>query len=119
MLGSLIMREHKICAEPNCNNTLDKSAGRGLCGKCYFKHLHRGTLQQFSKHSPINRFEQCFNKIENNCWIWNKSTDTKNYGKFYFQGKLQTASRVAYTLYIGTIPDQMCVLHWEEVALNR
>lgn len=105
------MRTDKICVESNCENIVDYTGGRGLCGQCYHKHRHRGTLQQFTKHSPKDRFEQCFDKQENGCWIWNKAVDTKNYGSFYFQGRLQTASRVSYILYIGLIPDNMCVCH--------
>lgn len=60
----------------------------------------------------IARFEAKFVKVDG-CWNWTASR-RHGYGQFSLGGVLGTmeqAHRVAYTLYIGVIPDGMCILH--------
>lgn len=57
------------------------------------------------------RFEEKFAKSDNGCWMWTASKNQDGYGKFVFSGRLQKAHRVAWTLYVGEIPDGMCILH--------
>jgi len=46
------------------------------------------------------------------CWIWNACLlGPRGYGAFRFRGKTTTAHRVAYILFVGEIPDGLCVDH--------
>jgi hypothetical protein len=44
------------------------------------------------------------------CWEWQGST-SMGYGYLYLDGRQQRAHRVAYMLFVGLIPDDLCVLH--------
>jgi hypothetical protein len=51
---------------------------------------------------------------ENGCWEWQKSVNNSGYGQFRFdgtKGKCRLAHRVSFELYVGDIPDGLCVLH--------
>lgn len=50
-------------------------------------------------------------KSESECWPWNAGRFTQGYGAFKLNGKLVKASRVAFTLSRGPIPDGMMVCH--------
>lgn len=45
------------------------------------------------------------------CWEWTGPVDKKGYGKTYYRGKQERAHRVAYKIFIGNIPEGLCVLH--------
>ena len=45
------------------------------------------------------------------CWEWQGYILRDGYGAFHFQGKRVTASRFAWILAFGEIPQGMCVLH--------
>lgn len=45
------------------------------------------------------------------CWIWKAATNQDGYGRFWFRGKLWLAHRVAYTLFVGSIPDGLVLDH--------
>jgi hypothetical protein len=45
------------------------------------------------------------------CHIWTANTNDKGYGLFNFSGKMMSAHRAAYKLYIGEIPEGLHVLH--------
>ena len=45
------------------------------------------------------------------CWLWTGSLNNRMYGQFSFRGKTTTAHRVAYILFVGEIPDGLCVDH--------
>lgn len=61
--------------------------------------------------------ERFWAKVEktDTCWIWRgcrRSKDPRRaYGQFYFDGRTQTASRVAYMMHVGPIPDGLLVCH--------
>ncbi len=59
------------------------------------------TIERFAKH------------VENGegCKVWTGSKNNKGYGLFRFLGKTTSAHRVAYTLYVGSIPRKKHVLH--------
>jgi hypothetical protein len=44
------------------------------------------------------------------CWLWT-ATQTRGYGRFHFQGRLDVAHRVAYEIAIGQIPDGKVLDH--------
>lgn len=49
--------------------------------------------------------------LKNGCWMYTGGWNAKNYGVFWVDGKSRTAHRVAYELYVGSIPDDLSVLH--------
>jgi len=50
------------------------------------------------------------NKTEG-CWLWTATVSRKGYGKFKVNRRTQMASRVAWLLCVGPIPDGLWVLH--------
>ena len=61
-----------------------------------------GTIQE--------RFESKFTKSEG-CWEWNAYKNSDGYGVIWIIERVQKAHRVAYQLYVGEIPEGMCVCH--------
>lgn len=59
------------------------------------------------------KFEAGFVKGEaDDCWEWTMSKGKKErYGRVWFEGRKHKAHRIAYQLYIGEIPEGMCVCH--------
>lgn len=57
--------------------------------------------------------ERFIEKIDTSgsCWLWKSALHHSGYGLFGMDGRMQTASRVAYKLLVGPIPPDMCVLH--------
>lgn len=45
------------------------------------------------------------------CIIWTRSLDSSGYGNTFFRGRYTSTHRISYQLFIGPIPDGMCVLH--------
>lgn len=45
------------------------------------------------------------------CWEWMRSKKPAGYGTIWDNRKLTTVHRVAYRLWVGPIPDGLCVLH--------
>ena len=45
------------------------------------------------------------------CWVWLAGKSTDGYGRFYYKGKTRNAHRVAYSLYVGTIDDDLVIDH--------
>jgi hypothetical protein len=69
-------------------------------------------------HATKTRFEEKIkleptpdrDRDETPCWRWD--ADTRNgYGRFWLQGRLHSAHRVAYQLYTGEIPDEKPCIH--------
>ena len=56
------------------------------------------------------RFESKFVKGDS-CWEWRAAMNRTGYGHFRVNGKTELAHRVAFQLYVGDIPDGMCVCH--------
>lgn len=60
----------------------------------------------------LERFEAKYIPEPNTgCWLWTSTQQTFGYGAFRFRGGYQKAHRVAWILYRGVIPDNLCVLH--------
>jgi hypothetical protein len=62
----------------------------------------------------IARFEEYVDRSGgvDACHLWTGYCDRKDYGRFFVNGSTkQFSHRVAWELYIGPIPDGMCVLH--------
>lgn len=56
------------------------------------------------------RFEEKFAKLDG-CWEWKAFKSPYGYGKIWIAGRPQLAHRVAYQLYVGEIPEGLCVCH--------
>ena len=58
------------------------------------------------------RFEEKYiPATESGCWLWIAGKNWCGYGKIYVNGKTEGAHRISYQLYVGPIPDGLCVLH--------
>jgi|SRR5579859_1508444 len=62
------------------------------------------------KCSPEQKFFIQVKKTKT-CWLWQGMLCGKGYGKFIFERRLQYAHRVSYQLFVGSIPEGLCVLH--------
>lgn len=61
---------------------------------------------------PIRvRFEKKFTKVDGGCWEWDACKNEYGYGVFSYEGKPMQAHRVSWEIYVGSKPDNMCVLH--------
>ena len=56
------------------------------------------------------RFESKFSKTDG-CWEWTGCKDRCGYGQIKIAGRMHSAHRTAYQLYVGIIPDGLCVCH--------
>lgn len=63
------------------------------------------------------RFEEKFTKPADGCWLWTGAPLSSGYGRIRVGGKTLRAHRVSYALYVGEIPDGLCVLHACDVRL--
>lgn len=62
--------------------------------------------------SDIERFEEKYITEPNSgCWLWDASALKSGYGQFWLNNKMIKAHRVSYSLYKGSIPTGMHVLH--------
>lgn len=59
---------------------------------------------------PLKRFLSKVTKTDH-CWIWRANRTQSGYGTFGFRRKVWRAHRVSYVLFIGEIPDGICVCH--------
>jgi hypothetical protein len=60
------------------------------------------------------RFEAKFvRRGADDCWLWTAARDRYGYGRIGVGGarNIDKAHRVSYRLYVGPIPDGLCVLH--------
>jgi hypothetical protein len=68
------------------------------------EHLFAKTL--------INRFWAMVNKGEDNeCWLWEGTRNEDGYGNIQINNHCEKAHRLSYELFIGNIPEGMCVCH--------
>lgn len=58
-----------------------------------------------------DRFTSKFVVRSDGCWEWAGSRTPNGYGRFWFDGRLWLAHRVAYTLLVGPIPDGLQLDH--------
>lgn len=50
-------------------------------------------------------------KIIDDCWIWQKFKNNDGYGSIWVEDKIYRTHRLAYLLWIGEIPYNVCVCH--------
>jgi hypothetical protein len=63
-----------------------------------------------SKGSLRERFLERTQKTDG-CWAWTGAKTTAGYGEIVGGGRVLYAHRVAYELFVGPIPEGMCVCH--------
>jgi len=61
----------------------------------------------------MNEFRRFVEKIlvDDGCWLWMASKQSKGYGQFRYNGTTKRAHRVSWELFVGEIPSGLCVLH--------
>lgn len=57
------------------------------------------------------RFLEKTRRAPNGCLMWIGAVNANGYGSIFVDGKARTASRVAYELFVGPIPQDQCVCH--------
>jgi HNH endonuclease len=58
------------------------------------------------------RFEEkCIPEPNSGCWLWTGAVNIKGYGQIKINKKTQSAYRISYELYKGTIPPNMHIRH--------
>lgn len=50
-------------------------------------------------------------KSNGNCWEWEAGKDKNGYGRIWYNNKNQTAHTVAYSVFVGEIPNGLHVRH--------
>jgi hypothetical protein len=50
-------------------------------------------------------------KKTDGCWLWTALIEKSGYGRFWYKGRMCTASRVVWNIVNGEIPDGLYVLH--------
>lgn len=65
------------------------------------------------RSEPQTLEERFWSKVDKagNCWLWLGGKRPSGYGAFSFFGKMAPAHRVAYQLWHGTAPGDLCVCH--------
>jgi hypothetical protein len=97
----------RICSVEGCEG---KYEARGLCKKHYERLKKHGSIE-LSNPTLEERFWGKVKRSEGDkCWEWTACT-TGGYGRIRIDGKSQIASRVAYQLFHGAIPDKLVVCH--------
>lgn len=72
-----------------------------------------GAMNTNERERTIARFMRKVNKTET-CWLWTACawfSNSAKYGRFYLDGKYRLAHRVAYELFVGTIPPGLTIDH--------
>jgi len=68
------------------------------------EHLFAKTL--------LNRFVALVDKgRDDECWIWTGARNADGYGHIQIDNFVEKAHRLSYRLFIGNIPDGMCICH--------
>ena len=79
--------------------------------KKHLKILARARLfQVHTRISARDKFEKYVIR-KNGCWGWRGAKDSYGYGSFFADNKLRRSNQWAYLLFVGEIPDGVCVCH--------
>lgn len=68
-------------------------------------------------YSAKARFLLYVEKRTDEHWFWIGSKFKSGYGAFSYNGKAQRAHRVSYELFVGPIPEGLCILHKCDIKL--
>jgi len=80
----------------------------------YQRRKYRGTLDQpIATATDADRFRVKVDASGGNaaCWPWTAKLETTGYGRVWWNGREESAHRVAYVLRHGQIPDQLVIDH--------
>lgn len=69
-------------------------------------------LSMIAMPPQIDRFwSKVITKGAEECWPWIGGTTPFGHGVFRWNGKNQIASRLVWQMYVGIIPNGLCILH--------
>ncbi|MEU1043951.1 HNH endonuclease signature motif containing protein [Streptomyces sp. NPDC005897] len=102
-------RQRRPCAIKECEAP---AVTRGWCNKHYTRWKRHGDPLACAFDTPvIERFMAKVHKETGGCWLWQAHGDVGGYGRFKFDRRDRLAHVVAYTLFVGPVPDGLQVDH--------
>lgn len=105
----------RYCSVENCDRT--KIVARGWCGRHYQRWIKYGDpdargVMAPNGLGPEERLRYVGWTInDSGCWEWNGSRFHSGYGQVYFEKKNWKTHRLAYTVWVGPIPEGHVVRH--------
>lgn len=64
------------------------------------------------RKNPVDRFLAKVDVVtESGCWIWMGSLQRNGHGQMFIDGGLSGAHRASWILFVGPIPEGLCVCH--------
>ena len=94
-----------------------KKLSRGRCVRCYHRHIYAlkksGSFESLNTPQPVmQRFLARVAMVSGECHLWTGTINRHTgYGTLSIGGKDHYAHRLAYTLFVGPIPEGMDVDH--------
>lgn len=80
--------------------------------KIYCSHACRRAYEREYKEAHFaDIFWSKVDKVADGCWLWQGTMSNGGYGFFDINARRYIASRAAYEIVCGPIPDNMCVCH--------
>ena len=73
--------------------------------------MNRQKISAFAPDDEARFWSKVDKRSPSECWLWLAALTPGGYGRFSLRGTLLTASRVAYKLSHGAVPDELDVLH--------
>lgn len=104
------MNKDLTCSVDECDRPV---YGRGLCNMHYQRQKRHGSTESLTpmRGKPLEeRFWRLVDKTED-CWMWTGHKNPEGYGNFANKGVTWKAHRLAYTLVVGEIPEDMTLDH--------
>lgn len=102
------------CGIPK-SQTRDNKLTRGRCRNCYQRHVYalkKNEAFEAIRAQPLaDRFLERVRPEANGCHRWTGAIGGVGYGTLTVDGRTEYAHRVAYTLFVGQIPEGMHIDH--------
>lgn len=105
--------EEKVCTVDGCQKAAD---GAVLCAMHRWRLKHHGTTEEPRRPSAVERFLQMVEPTEGGCWLWTGTRIWSNYGQFWLDGRMWSAHRASFHLFVGHIPKGLTIDHLCHVA---
>lgn len=99
------------CAVADCPKPAKNA---GMCWGHYKRQRRWGspTGGYSGPHEPCrHRIERFIERSDEGCWLWTGALNPNGYGLIFLAETARLAHRVAYTEYVGPIPDGMPLDH--------
>lgn len=93
------------CECGNVKRVLERSLISGVAKSCGCKNKFKSAPIEARLLSKANA------DPGTKCWNWIAAKNGKGYGKIFYQGRLDAAHRVSYSLFVGPIPSGILVCH--------